>query len=214
MRQFILTAGWVLVAAMGCMTQSAAAQDCTSCGDAVIETGVVESAGCQGCAGGGIRGVVGGSVGAVLGNSGGGAIVDADGRVQPQSHFIHPKQTLRNAAKDAFSPNPIYTYSPQGLRAGHVHAWNQSQANAHSWHGGYNTWRFGQPTAVVVPPTASYQSSYAWGVGQTRSTPIHHQFGRGAGSFGGGSFGSGFQNAPYFPRNTNQFGYYPVRASW
>lgn len=207
MRQFILTAGWVVVAALGFIAQPSSAQECTSCSGAVIETGVVESGGCVGCAGGGVRGAISG----VLGNSGS-AIVDADGQVQPQTHFIHPRQTIKNAARDAFSPNPVYAYSSAGLRAGHVHAWNQNQANAYAWHGGYNTWRFGQPTALVVPPTASYQTSYAWGVGQTRSTPIHHQFGRGAGSFGG--TGGGFQNAPYFPRSTNQFGYYPVRASW
>lgn len=207
MRQFILTTGCMLAVALSCMVPAADAQECASCEGAAV----VDSASCSGCGGGVVRGVVGGAANLVLGPRTG-AIVDGDGMVQPQADCIHPKQTLKNAARDAFSPNPIYAYSSEGLRAGHVHAWNQNQANAYSWHGGYNTWRFGQPTATVVPPTASYQSSYAWGVGQTRSTPIHHQFGRGAGSFGGA--GGGYQNTPYYPYSTNQFGYYPVRASW
>jgi hypothetical protein len=207
MRHFILTTGLAMVAALSFFAQPSVAQECSDCQGEVIQSNVLPSGGCDGCAGR-ARGIVS----SVLGNSSQGAIVDADGRVQPQAQCLHPKQTLRNAARDAFSPNPVYAYSTAGLQAGHVHAWNQAQANAYSWHSGYNTWRFGQPTALVVPPTASHQTSYAWGVGQTRSTPIHHQFGRGSGSFGGS--GGGFQNAPYFPRSTNQFGYYPVRASW
>ena len=211
MRKFILTTGCMLAAALVCFVQSADAQECSSCEGAVADSGIVESAPCRGCGNGHRGGLVSGVNSLVQGPQTG-AIVDADGRVQPQSEWIHPKQTLKNAARDAFSPNPIYAYSNPGLRAGYVHAWNQNQANTYSWHGGYNSWRFGQPTALVVPPTASYQSSYAWGVGQTRSTPIHHQFGRGAGSFGG--VGGGTQNTPYYPYSTNQFGYYPVRASW
>ena len=223
MRKFILATGCMLAAALVCFVQSADAQECSSCqgagagtGSVIDGGGIVESVPCRGrgCGNGHLRGAVSGVSnliqGPQLGQSG--AIVDADGRVQPQAEWIHPKQTLVNAAQDHFSPNPIYAYSTPGLRAGHVHAWNQERADVYSWHGGYNSWRFGQPTALVVPPTASYQSSYAWGVGQTRSTPIHHQFGRGAGSTGG--VGAGSQNTPYFPYSTNQFGYYPVRASW
>lgn len=147
-----------------------------------------------------------------LSNARNGAIYDADGRVQPQADCMRPKPALALAATDAFSPNPVYAYSSAGLRSGHMHSWNQQQASMNSWHGGYNSWRYGQPTALVVPPTASYQSTYSWGVGQTRSTPIHHQFGRGAGSYGGMS--GGYQNRPYFPWSTDQFGIYPVRASW
>jgi hypothetical protein len=142
----------------------------------------------------------------------GGATFDTDGRVQPQTGFVNPATSLKLAARDHFSPNPVYAYSTSGMRAGRTHSWNQGQQSLNSWHGGYKTWRYGEPTAVVVPPTASYQSTYAWGVGQTRSTPIHHQFGRGAGSSGG--VAGGFQDTPYFPSNTNQFGYYPVRSNW
>ena len=226
MKQFILTTGFMLAVSLSFFAQSADAQRCSSCRGAAVESGIIESGivegdfggdviegvPCEGCnAGAKVRGIVGGAARLIRGPKPS-PISDAEGVVQPQAKFLQPRQTLTNAARDPFSPNPVYAYSNPGLRAGRTHAWNQDQAQNYSWHGGYNTWRFGQPTAVVVPPTASYQSSYAWGVGQTRSTPIHHQFGRGAGSSGG--VGGGFQNTPYWPRSTNDFGYYPVRASW
>lgn len=220
MKQFILTTGCMLAVSLSFFAQSADAQTCSSCEGAVVEGGIVEggygeiSPGvpCEGChVAAKARRIVSSAAGLILGPETG-TVSDGEGMVQPQAKCLHPKQTLTNAARDAFSPNPIYAYSNPGLRAGRTHSWNQDQANVYSWHGGYNSWRFGQPTAVVVPPTASYQSTYAWGVGQTRSTPIHHQFGRGAGSSGG--VGGGFQNTPYWPYSTNNFGYYPVRASW
>lgn len=168
---------------------------------------------CSGCGGGKVKRVL--SIPAKVAQAGlgqTGANYDIDGRVQPQASWVNPKSSLINGARDHFTPAPIYAYSTEGMRAGKTHSWNQSQQNANSWHGGYSTWRYGQPTAVVVPPTASYQSTYAWGVGQTRSTPIHHQFGRGGGSAGGNA--GEYQNTPYFPSNTNQFGYYPVRSNW
>jgi len=238
MKQFILTTGCVLAVTLSFFAQSADAQICSSCRGAAVESvegtfveseyveseyvegeyvegdfggEFTEGVPCEGCsAGSRVRGIVSGAAGLIRGAQGS-PVVGGDGMVQPTAKFLHPRRTLTNAAQDAFSPNPVYAYSNPGLRAGRTHAWNQDQANNYSWHGGHNTWRFGQPTAVVVPPTASYQSSYAWGVGQTRSTPIHHQFGRGAGSSGGVG---GFQNTPYWPRSTNDFGYYPVRASW
>jgi len=197
MKQNIFAVAALMAAALCLSASSAQAQTCRGCGGKVKRVaGAVIHAPAK--------------LAATL--NGGGATYDADGRVQPQASFVNPKTTLKLAAHDHFSPNPVYAYSGQGTRSGRTHSWNQGQQNAHSWHGGYNTWRYGQPTAVVVPPTASYQSTYAWGVGQTRSTPIHHQFGRGAGSSGGSA--GGYQNTPYFPSNTNQFGYYPVRANW
>lgn len=120
--------------------------------------------------------------------------------------------TLRYAATDPFSPNPIYAYSMPGLAAQHTHQWNQQEAASRSWHDNYSHWRYGVPTALVVPPTASYETSYAWGVGQVQSNPIHSQFGAGgAGMIGGGA---GAQQAPYWPSSTRQQGIYPVRAAW
>ncbi len=124
---------------------------------------------------------------------------------------ISPRATLRLGAQNHYTPERLYTYSNAGVEAQRTHAWNQSEALGRPWAGDYQTWRWRTPTAVVVPPTSAYHSSYAWGVGQVRSTPIHSQFGIGAGGF---SAGGGAQQTPYHPSSTEQFGYYPVRAPW
>ena len=122
-------------------------------------------------------------------------------------------QRLVLAARDGFSPQPFYAYSRSGIDAQRIHQWNASQAAIRPWHGGYNYWQYRAPTALVVPPTAAFQSQYAWGVGQTRSLPIYHQFGF-PNPGGGAGGGEEFANTPYWPMNTNQFGVYPVRGPW
>lgn len=116
------------------------------------------------------------------------------------------------AFHDRYSPYPHYAYGRNGVRASWEHSWNQNRAQITPWHGGHQYWRFGTPTALVVPPTAAFQTSYAWGVGQTRSMPINHQFGKAQG-FGSGP-GTGFAPTPYWPSNTEQFGVYAVRGPW
>ncbi len=107
----------------------------------------------------------------------------------------------------------LYAHSHHGRQATKTHRWNQAQMDVHPWHGDYSYWRFGTPTALVVPPTAGFQTNYSWGVGRTTSTPIYHQFGSGdAGIIGGGE--GMFSPTPYWPSNTNQFGVYPVRGPW
>jgi hypothetical protein len=126
---------------------------------------------------------------------------------------ISPARTAVYALQDPYSPHPYYAYSNRGIQAGVTHQWNYQEASTRPWHGNYNYWRWAEPTALVVPPTSAYHTTYAWGVGQVRSTPIHHQFGReGAGMIGGGE--GMFRNTPYWPSSTEQFGVYPVRAPW
>ena len=127
---------------------------------------------------------------------------------------VNPVRSLKMASHNPhYSPQPYYTYSNRGIGAGLTHGWNQQEQAARPWHGGYNYWRWGEPTALVVPPTSAYHTTYAWGVGQVRSTPIHHQFGRNdAGMIGGGE--GMFSNTPYWPSSTDQMGVYPVRAPW
>ncbi len=122
-------------------------------------------------------------------------------------------RTLKMASHNPnYSPAPLYTYSNPGVQAGLTHQWNQGESLSRPWNGDFAHWRWREPTALVVPPTSAYQTSYGWGVGQVRSTPIHHQFGLGgAGSISGGG---GFTQTPYAPSNTGQFGVYPVRAPW
>lgn len=170
---------------------------------------------CSDC-GVGVGGRLGGRLAGRLGGArGGGASFDHDGMTMPTSDFVGPRATVMAAARDNFTPHRAYAYSNAGLNAANTHNWNNDQQNVYSWHGGYQNWRWGTPTALVVPPTASYMTSYAWGVGQTRSTPIHHQFGRGGAATIGGSNGEqGFRQTPYWPQSTDQFGLYPVRSPW
>jgi hypothetical protein len=122
-------------------------------------------------------------------------------------------RTLKMASHNPYSPQPVYTYSNRGLDAGRSHTANQNEAAGQPWHGNYMNWRWREPTALVVPPTSVYQTTYKWGVGQTRSTPIRHQFGRqNAGMTGGGA--GNYSPTPYWPSSTEQFGIYPVRAPW
>lgn len=125
----------------------------------------------------------------------------------------NPLAATRWALHDHYSPNHLYAYSKHGVEASWTHAWNQQRMQCYPWHGGYSYWRFGTPTALVVPPTAAFQTTYRWGVGQTTSDPINHQFGRGGGRISDGGEGM-FRSTPYWPSSTNQFGVYPVRGPW
>jgi hypothetical protein len=95
-----------------------------------------------------------------------------------------PGAALYYGAHDHFSPRPVYAYSHAGIDATRMNQWNQNQAAIYPWHGNYSYWRWGVPTALVVPPTAVFQSA-APGT---------------------------FPAKPYWPNSTNQFGVYPVRA--
>lgn len=80
------------------------------------------------------------------------------------------------------------------------------------WHGKYYHTGWGSPVALVVPPTAAMQSHYSWGVGQTRTTPLWHQFRRDyPGPYSGGY---GFYPTPRWPSSTDQSGVYYIRGPW
>lgn len=86
----------------------------------------------------------------------------------------------------------------------------QNFAHGRPWHGQHYYLQYGQPTALVVPPTASMQTVHSWGVSQNRMHPTYHQFGRPVSGSGGGMF----YGTPRWPSHSNQFGVYPVRAPW
>jgi hypothetical protein len=69
------------------------------------------------------------------------------------------------------------------------------------------------PLALVIPPTAEYQTHWGWGVGNTRVTPNVPQFGRnwpGPAAYNPRSF----LPTPPWPSDTDQFGVYYVRGPW
>jgi hypothetical protein len=87
------------------------------------------------------------------------------------------------------------------------------QAQCYPWHGGYYNASWGMPLALVVPPTAEFQTHWGWGVGNTRITTIRHQFER---NYPGPGYYSrkGFRHTPNWPSDTDQFGVYYVRGPW
>jgi hypothetical protein len=88
----------------------------------------------------------------------------------------------------------------------------QCRASATPWHGCYYHDEYAAPVALVVPPTASLQTHYRWGVGGTSISRIDHQFTR---SWPGPVEGGwGFAPTPRWPSSTDQFGVYYVRAPW
>jgi len=83
-----------------------------------------------------------------------------------------------------------------------------------SWHSAWYDPAEGRPIALVVPPTAEFQTQYSWGVPSSRVMPIYHQFRRpypGPGAVGGGA---GFLPTPMWPSDTVQFGVNAVRGPW
>lgn len=126
---------------------------------------------------------------------------------------IHGLPHMAKEAALGIHPSPVYAHSRRGAEATWTHQWNQQQAMMRPWHGNYYHYQYGAPLALIVPPTASFQSNYSWGVGRTTSSPIYHQFGR---AYPGPASGEahGLYPRPYWPSNTNQFGVYYIRGPW
>lgn len=86
------------------------------------------------------------------------------------------------------------------------------RARYYNWNRNYAYTDYGQPTALVVPPTAQLQTNWGWGVASSRVSRIDHQFQRNYP--GDGQFGGPFRPTPVWPSDTTQFGVYYVRAPW
>jgi hypothetical protein len=79
-----------------------------------------------------------------------------------------------------------------------------------AWSAPYAHPAWGTPAALIVPPTADYETVYSTRVAGTRMRPITPQFGPG----GPGIGVTGAQPAPYWPQNTRQMGVYYLRGPW
>jgi hypothetical protein len=88
------------------------------------------------------------------------------------------------------------------------------RAGLRPWHGHFYEAAWGQPVALVVPPTAELQTDYSWGVPATRVTRIDHQFHPGWPGPGPFYDPYGFYPTPPWPSDTTQFGVYYVRGPW
>ena len=82
----------------------------------------------------------------------------------------------------------------------------------YNWNRNYAHTAYGQPVALVVPPTANLQTNYGWGVASSRLSRIEHQFQRNYPGYG--TFGGPFRPTPVWPSDTTQFGVYYVRGPW
>src|SRR5262245_40423018 len=54
----------------------------------------------------------------------------------------------------------------------------RTNARTIPWHGAYSDPQWGQPVALVVPPTAEKQTVWSWGVPSASIQPIFPQFRR------------------------------------
>jgi hypothetical protein len=113
--------------------------------------------------------------------------------------------TLATWAGAASTAHALWPYNSDYCAASH--------ACQLPWHGGFYDPTYGQPIALVVPPNAETQTNWGWGVGNTRTSPIYHQFGRNYPGMGPG-FGGAFAPTPPWPSDTTQFGVYYVRGPW
>ena len=107
--------------------------------------------------------------------------------------------------------------------AARVHAFDEThhghdarwRASLRPWHGRYYNVQYGQPIALVVPPTAELATDYGWGAVSSRMTRIDHQFQRPWPGFYQPPYGPyGFLPAAAWPSDTRQFGTYYVRGPW
>ena len=94
----------------------------------------------------------------------------------------------------------------------HPHMWPLYRAQNYNWNANYAHVQYGQPVAMVVPPTAQLQTQWGWGVSSSRVGRLDHQFGRNYP--GPGPHGGPFQPTPAWPQDTTQFGVYHVRGPW
>jgi len=89
------------------------------------------------------------------------------------------------------------------------------RARWYNWNRNYAYTDYGQPAALVVPPTANLQTNWGWGVASSRISRIDHQFQRNFPGYPlGGPFGSPYRPTPVWPSDTSQFGVYSVRGPW
>ncbi|WP_202617382.1 hypothetical protein [Roseimaritima sediminicola] len=117
--------------------------------------------------------------------------------------------TVLAAAAVASDSSPAHAFDPYAV----THVWSHNFAQTRPWHGGYQHIEYGQPLALVVPPTAHMRQTYSWGVSQNLMYPLHHQYGRSNPGYGYAP-AAGFQNTPAWPSHTDQFGVYYVRGPW
>lgn len=80
------------------------------------------------------------------------------------------------------------------------------------WQGGYYDVAWGMPLAVLVPPTARWQTNYAWGAGGTSISHIGPRFQYETSGPASAYRMGAYLPAPPQPSSTLQMGDYYVRG--
>lgn len=123
------------------------------------------------------------------------------------------RRTVLTIAAAAALTATAMTDAHGGDPAAMYQVWSYNAQMVRPWHGGYYHQQYGQPLALVVPPTATHRQTLSWGVSQNLMYPLPHQFGRSA-NFPGAAAPGQFRPTPPWPSHTDQFGVYYVRGPW
>jgi hypothetical protein len=86
--------------------------------------------------------------------------------------------------------------------------------HATEWNTNFYDPAWGMPEALVVPPTARWQTNYAWGVGGTRLTRIRARYQAEVPAPESPYNPRDYQPTPPQPSDTQQFGVNYVRVPW
>lgn len=105
----------------------------------------------------------------------------------------------------------VFETSAQSAESRYLRA-KTRRATQYNWHANYAHSAYGQPVALVVPPTAQLKTNWSWGAPSAHTSRIDHQFGRDYP--GTGPFGGSFRRTPAWPSDTHQFGVHYVRGPW
>jgi hypothetical protein len=90
--------------------------------------------------------------------------------------------------------------------------WPVRRSRYYDWNKPYAHTAYGAPVSLVVPPTATMQTNWGWGVGSSRLERLDHQFMR---NYPGAGYSGGpYRTTPIWPSDTTQFGVYHVRGPW
>ena len=106
----------------------------------------------------------------------------------------------------------VLTAGVAGSASALPYNWPIRRSWYYDWNKPYRHTAYGQPVALIVPPTATMQTNWGWGVGSSRLQRLDHQFHRNYP--GGGPFGGPYRPTPIWPSDTTQFGVYNVRGPW
>ena len=91
---------------------------------------------------------------------------------------------------------------------------NAAMMDPTGWHSGYYHTTWGQPVALLIPPTVTHQTNWGWGIGNTRINPIYAQY-QGPMTAAASQYPYGpHRPTPYYVSDTLHFGVYYIRGPW